>query len=141
MRLLAPLAIAALIATSTFATAQNCSTLAVTGSGAPGTTLTLALTGGDPNTLAMVALGASTGSTQIGFGPLGSLSLGIAQPQGLIPLGRTDANGDATLSIKLPNATLPTLTLYGQAITATLQAGRPPQLAFCTSNVEMFMIG
>jgi hypothetical protein len=118
--------------------AQACSTLTITGSGAAGSDLTFALQG-DPSALGLLAVGETTGSTTIHFGPIATLDLGLAQPFILLPIGRTDQNGDVTLTVTLPN-NVPSLDLNGQGMTVTFSF-RPLSIAFCTSDVVAFHIG
>lgn len=122
--------------------AQACSTLATAGTGKAGTTLTITLSGADKNAFALLALGQTAGSTTFDFGPLGSVTFGLAQPFGLFPLGQTDATGKATLAIQIPTSATTAVNLKGQGTTAvlTIQQG-PPSLDFCTSNVVAFTVG
>ena len=57
--------VASLLALASFVPAQSCGTLAITGTGAPNTTLDVALTGATANGLAIVFVGQTTGSTTI----------------------------------------------------------------------------
>ena len=115
--------------------AQSCSTLAITGTGAPGTTLNIALTGADPNTIAFVAVGLDTGTTSIKPGRLGTLTLGLATPFALAPIGMTDANGDLKLSLNTPQGNIPQQTLYIQAFTAKFSRTPTPgrNLSMCSA--------
>ena len=123
--------------------AQSCSSLTISGSGQPGTDLTIALSGADADSFAMMAVGMSTGKTELKFGPLGTLTLGLDRPFAFLPLGVTDGNGDLKAVISLPPGSLPQVMLHAQAVTAQfgLNPPGPPSLKFCTSNVEAFSIG
>jgi len=119
--------------------AQSCAQLTVTGTGAPGTTLALALHG-DARALAFVAIGDTQGATTIHFGNLGTLNLDLATPFLPLPLGMTDANGDAAVSLPIP-AGVPARDLFAQGLTATFTVVPHLGLSFCTSNVVAFHIG
>ncbi len=138
--LLAPaLLLAGLLAAPT--TAQSCSDLTISGSGAPGGTLTFDLTGADANALALMAVGDTTGSTTVS-NPLLTVTIGLASPFGIVPLGMTDGNGDASLSVTMPTAPIPLTTLHAQAMTVAFSFGSGrPSLDACTSDVEQFQIG
>lgn len=128
-------------ALATLAFAGNpCSTLTVTGTGAPGTNIVFTLDGGAANAPALMAMGQTTGSITFNFGQLGSLELGVLPPFTVLPLGTTDANGDASLTVRVPN--IPGVNMHGQGFTVDLQIVRGrPSLQFCTSNVAAFRIG
>lgn len=145
MRLIIPtlalLAAAALPAAPAAAQSQKC-TLAVVGTGKPGTTLTFKLTGALPQSFAVVLVGPRAGTTKLRFGPLGTLVLGLQRPFRILPLGFTDKNGDASRALRLPRGRLPQLKLYAQAVTMKLQLKPwPPTLKFCVSNVVSFTFG
>jgi hypothetical protein len=142
MRILLAAAFAAIPLLCAPTTAQSCSDLTVTGTGKPGTSLVFALSGGAPNAFALLAIAQTTGSTTINFGPIGSLTLGLAAPAALLPMGATDASGAVSLTISIPNAPIPSIALHAQGTTATMKVGGgPPSLEFCTSDVEAFQIG
>jgi hypothetical protein len=110
----------------------------------PGQTVTLALTGAGANDPAFAAVGEHTGSTTLNFGPLGSVTLGLAQPFALVPLGTTDANGGLAFSATVPAnvAILGSHDVFVQVITVEVVTGPGmPHLNFCTSNVAMLHIG
>jgi hypothetical protein len=125
----------ALLATTA---AAQCGTLTITGTGAPGTTLTVAVHG-DPNAIAFLVVGDTAGTTSIPLGTT-SLDLGIAEPFIPFGIGFTNASGDASQAFTIPNG-IPQHTTLGQGLTASF--GMPPNfsLSFCTSNVVSFSIG
>lgn len=136
--------------------AQSCSNLTATGNGAPGTSVVLALTGAPANAFTAVAIGDTLGTTTLNIGPLGTLTLGLAQPFVPLPMGLTNAAGEASRTINVPNSpSLPGIDLYGQAVSMTwaMQVPGPGNpgpggphasiltLTFCTSNVVSFHLG
>ena len=128
--------------------AQTCATLSVSGTGAPGTALTFSLDGQASGAFAFLAVGPTQGTTSIAFGPLGTLTLGLASPLLTLPLGPTDASGDASVVVPVPNGFPASLDLFAQGVTAelTFTPPSPPTpptfgLTFCTSNVAGFHIG
>lgn len=132
--------LASVLALAPIAAAQSsCGTLAITGSGAAGTTLDIGLTGATANAFALVFVGENTGTTAIRLGPI-RLDLGLATPFFPVPLGRTDANGDASQSFTVPNAVMQQYALNAQAATVTLSIF-PFRFSGCTSNVVPFTIG
>lgn len=136
MRFLATLAFAALMAGAV--SAQSCSTLAVSGDINPGSTLSLALSGAPADSWTAIALGDTLGSTTIGGGML-MVTLDLDAPFLILPFGRTDANGDASLDITVPASVpvsaLPSMDLYVQAATLDVSFGMgAPSISFCTSN-------
>lgn len=135
MRILLGIAVLAL---STFATAQ-CGTLAVTGPGTAGTTLTVAVSGTNAGNLVALVAGQTTGTTAIAFGPL-NLTLGLAQPFFPVPIGIADANGDVSVSFTVPSQITQQVALNAQAATLGLTL-RPFALTACASNVVAFTIG
>ena len=139
MRLLAIATLVAALATAPLS-AQNCSSLTVTGSGAPSTQLSFAVTGATANALTLVLVGDTTGSTVINT-PFGTLTLGLAAPFIPLPLGVTNAQGAVTVQFNVPAGT-PSADLFGQALTVGFSTGGGrPSLSFCTSNVAGFHIG
>jgi len=130
------------------AASAQCATLAITGTGAPGTALTFAIDGSVADAFAFVVVGPNAGSTTIGGGPL-SLSLGLAAPFIPVPMGMTDASGDASLTVQVPNGALPLITMYAQGVTVSLSlppvggppVGGPPGLTACTMAVGSFQLG
>lgn len=135
------IALAALTAASLGAPlgAQSCSTLAVSG-GKAGTKLTFAHSGPDKNSFAFLVIGEKTGKTEIKIGRLGTLSLGLAWPFLLAPVGRTDGEGKVSVSFNVPKKATTAIDLHAQSFTARLSF-RPLGLKFCTSNVVAFKFG
>jgi hypothetical protein len=127
--------------------AAQCATLSVTGTGAPGTTLTISIDGTAANAIAFVAIGETQGSTSIPLGPLGTLDLGLAMPFIPVPVGLTDASGDASLAIAVPAQFPGGLDLFAQGITLAFTftpptgPGFPFSLTSCTTNVVGFHVG
>lgn len=118
----------------------SCSSLDVTGSGLPGTCVSFDLNGAPAKVPAFLLIAHEAGSTDIGFGSLGQLSLGVRPPWFLLPLGWTDAEGGASLDVPLPPWSLPPMEFFAQ--TSTLELQFPPlSLVFCTSNVVPFTVG
>ena len=82
----------ALIAAPSFA---QCSTLTVTGSVNAGQTVSIDLSGATANAVAVLAAGDTAGTTTFTF-PGASVTIDLAQPFILFPLGMTDAAGHAS---------------------------------------------
>lgn len=138
MKLLSSLVLSALLCAPL--AAQACSDLSVSG-GSPGTNLDFALTGAPANAPSLLVIGTTLGSTTINLGPV-SFDLGLASPFFGLPLGMTDGNGSAGLSIPMPTQGIPGLDLNAQAVTIGFTIGRGmPTLSVCTSDVESFHIG
>ena len=122
----------------------QCSTLTVTGTGAPGTSLTFDINGTDSHAFALLAVGQTQGTTTIQLGPLGSLTLGLATPFIPVPLGLTNTSGDISRTINIPSAATFGVDLFGQGVTAaySFQPTSPYiSVTFCTSNVVGFHVG
>jgi hypothetical protein len=119
--------------------AQNCGTLAINGTGAPGTDETISITGATPNALAIVLVGPTAGTTSLHLGML-SVDLGLAEPFFFLPFARTDANGDGSLTVTVPNGIPQQFALNGQgmAIGFTMM---PFSITACVTNVVAFTIG
>jgi hypothetical protein len=117
-------------------------TLTVTGTGAPGTSLTFAVDGSTPSGFAFLAIGDTQGTTTVALGPLGTLTLGLAFPFGVVPMGPTDAQGDASLTIDIPAGVTGSADLFAQGVTlgVTLGGGMPT-LSLCATNVVGFHVG
>lgn len=135
------------------ASAQTCCNLSVTGT----STLTVSLTGAPPLSFALLALGGTAGTTVINFGlsfpclfcgaagsggSLATLNLGLAMPFVPVPMGMTNPQGSASVTIRIP-ATLPARDLVTQGIAASFSITPPAafSLSFCTSNVVAFHVG
>ena len=142
MRKYASLALSLALCAGT-ARAQNCGDLQVTGNGAPGTDVVLDLVGSTPNAFAFCAIGDTQGTTTIHLGSFATLTMDLATPFIPIPMGRTDANGDASLTISVPSGFAQSLDLYGQAVAVDfgIVPGTGISLSFCVSDVEMFHLG
>jgi hypothetical protein len=125
------------------ASAQSCASLSITGTGAPGTSVTFAVDGTAAGAIAALAISDAAGTTAINLGPLGSLTLGVASPFIPLPLGMTDANGDISRTIQIPNGNIPGVDLVGQGVTIAFTLNGPglPTLTFCTTNVVSFHLG
>ena len=122
------------------ANAQCNANLAVTGSGQAGTTLTFDLTGATPNSFALLMVGTSSATRTVTLGPLGSVTI-LAPPAVPVPLGMTDAGGNASLSFDIP-AVPSCLVLYGQGLTVGFDfSSLPPSFSACNSNVAQFSVG
>jgi hypothetical protein len=138
-----------LLLAASFAVAApaQCATLTVTGTGAPGTSLTLTIDGTAANQFAFLAVGQTQGSSTLPLGPFGTLTLGLAQPWAPVPVGQTDASGNAAIIVTVPPMVPSTLALFGQGLTlgftiGTPGPGQPPfSLTTCTTNVAAFSIG
>lgn len=120
------------------AAAQSCSDLAIRGTGQPGTPLVFAVRGATADAPTVLVLGPNAGSTTIRFGALRSLTIGLDRPFIVLPLGRTDANGDLVRTVTVPANVARQHALHGQAVTVD---GRRRARTFCESDVEAFTIG
>lgn len=127
------------LALATAVPAQSCGTLAIGGSGAPGTVLQIELTDATPEGFAILYVGEHTGSTTFSLGVV-SLTVGLDGPFFAVPIGFTDAGGDASLPVMLPPVLPHQLDLNAQAATFSL-SGLPFGITACTSNVVAFTIG
>lgn len=130
------------------ASAQQCSTLAATGTGAPGTTVTFDVSGGSAHAMTVLLAGETQGSTTVNLGPLGSLTLGLDMPFAPLPLGMTNMTGDLSRTFTVPSAATLGFDLYGQALSIGFSFAMPPgggwptfQFTTCTSNVVPFHVG
>jgi hypothetical protein len=120
----------------------QCASLAVTGTGAPGTSLTLAIDGTAANQFAFLIVGQTAGSSSLAVGPFGTINLGLAQPWSPVPIGQTDQNGDVSLTVQVPTSVPATIGLFAQGLTLGFTIGQgPPSLSSCTTNVVGFSIG
>ena len=136
MKIFTTLALAATLVLSAQAKAQSCSKLTATTSS---TELKLAVSGGTANAITFLAVAESTGTTKLEFGSLGSLTLGLAKPTAILPIGMTNGDGALAVAFKIP-AKMPAFDLKGQAVNAKLafdRSGSTPKfgLSFCVSNV------
>jgi hypothetical protein len=129
----------AVLALAGFVQAQSCGNLAV--SGGPTTPVTFTATSLAAEAPAFLVVGPETGTTVFNFGPLGTLTLGLALPFALLPLGATSASGGASLTVDVPPS-LPRTDLHAQAFSIEFEIlPPPPRLEFCTTNVVAFTIG
>lgn len=117
-----------------------CSDLDVVGTGLPGTAMVFDLIGAPPKAPAFLLVAYDTGTTVLGLGPLGTLTLDVAPPWIPIPLGLTDASGHDSLTVPLPPWSLPLTTFYAQTVAFEFQHPWSPPI-FCTSDVESFTVG
>jgi len=118
----------------------GCSDLSIT-SETVGTTTnyTVAVTGSLPNTIAWAAVGDTAGETVFDLGQLGSVTLCLAQPFVIAPIGFTDANGDVSLAFAVPASDPLGIDLATQAAAFTIGfdfSVIPPALTLdsCISN-------
>lgn len=131
------------------ATASAQCSLTVTGTGAPGTTVTFAIDGSSPGAFAFLAIGDTQGTTAINLGALGTLTLGLTFPFTALPVGMTNLQGDATLALDIPAGAQGSLDLFAQGVTLGVSLPGPggpggpglPGLTWCTTNVAAFHIG
>ena len=119
----------------------QCSTLTVSGSLNPGQTITISVTGATPDAPAFLVAGTDAGTTTIG-----TLTLGVAVPFIILPLGVTDSTGAVSVSVAvpadLPQDVIPNDTLVLQAVTLGFSiAVFPPVLDFCVSNTANLVSG
>jgi hypothetical protein len=105
-------------------------------------TVEIDVTGSIPDALVLLAVGQTAGETTFTFGPLGTLTLGLAQPFALPAIGFADGDGNVSLDATAPTAV--DVDLLAQAVGFQLVMNIPPapgeipvQLEFCTSNVAM----
>jgi hypothetical protein len=130
--------LASILALAGTATAQ-CGTLAFTGAGTAGTTLTVDVTGTTAGGLVIAMVGETTGSTTLNLGPL-SLTLGLDTPFFPVPLGRADSSGAISRSFNVPSQLTTAIPLNAQHTTFTLSLF-PFNLGGCAGNVAGFSIG
>lgn len=130
---------AASLALASALPAQACSSLSISG-GAPGSNLSIAVSGAPAGGFAVLVVGEQAGSTQIPL-PMGqSLLLGVAEPFFPVPLGQVSASGAASLQLAIPASLPGQLQLQAQAV--GLGFSFPPiMLQACTSNVVPVTIG
>jgi len=119
----------------------QCANLTITGNGAAGTILTLAIDGTEANQFAFLILGQNLGNTTLPLGPFGTINLDLVQPWFPFPIGLTDAAGDVSVTVDVP-LSLPTSTfMNAQGLTLGALSGQPPTLNTCTTNTVAFRIG
>ena len=119
------------------------STLAVTGTINPGNTVDISLTGAPADALTLLAVSQDTGSTTLGSGML-SVTLDLDSPVMFVPLGFTDANGDAGVNFTVPASApmLAPMTLHIQAVTVEFSFGMGNfGLTATTSNATTLDVG
>jgi hypothetical protein len=88
------------LALSTAALPAQC-TLSITGSVNFGQTCTIAYNGSAAGALVLLGASENLGTTSFGTGPL-AITLNIAQPMIILPMGTANASGDCSLTISLP---------------------------------------
>lgn len=132
------LLVASVLSLASFASAQ-CGTLAVQGTGAAGTTLTVSVSGTTAGGMVALVVGPTAGTTAINVGPL-NLTLGLAQPFFPLPLGTADATGNVSVSFAIPSQVTQQVALNAQAATLGFTL-RPLAITACASNVVAFTIG
>src|SRR5262245_48444733 len=81
---------------------SQCSLLAVSGTVNPGDTVVVAVAGAAPNSATLLVAGPHPGSTTIDLGPLGSVTIGLAQPFSIVPIGVTNDEGSLSFSSTFP---------------------------------------
>jgi hypothetical protein len=138
------LALIAVLAISASASAQ-CSTLAITGTVNAGQTVTVDVSGAPADSIVFIAIG-DAGATSIPLPGGSTLSLGVAQPFILLPLGVADASGHVALSASIP-ANIPANLIQNhtytvQAISASFSFGPGmPSISVCASNTASLVSG
>ena len=130
-------ALAALVAAP--ALAENCSTLAASVSVTEeATSASIDVTGTLPGAPTFLIAGPTAGEFALDLGALGGVTLGVAPPFAVLPLGVADGDGNVSLAFEGPGvpAEVPTSTLHLQALSFGFDIG-PGGLAleFCESNV------
>ena len=126
------------------ASAQSCATLAITGTGAPGTSLNVSVDGPAGPAIVFLVAGEQQGSLSFNLGPLGTLNLGLADVALVLPLGMADAQGDVSRAIPIPAGLPATISVdvFGQSVGLGWSfQPLPPTFSLCTSNVVGFHIG
>ena len=136
--------VASLACLAATASAQSCATLGITGTGAPGTNLSVSVDGPAGPAIVFLVAGQQQGTLSFNLGPLGTLDLGLADVALVLPLGMADAQGDVSRSIPIP-ANLPStisMDVFGQSVGLGFSfQPLPPTFSLCTSNVVGFHIG
>ncbi len=140
--------LAVLVLAASVAVAQ-CSTLAVTGSVNAGQTVAISVTGATPNAIALLAAGPTAGTTNIHAGTFLNFTIDLAQPFVFVPLGMTNATGDASISVNVP-ANIPAAAIHNatftlQAVTVGFSLGTSmppmPTISTCVSNTATLVSG
>ncbi len=135
----------------TIGASAQCSDITVGGTLVSGGDVSFSVTGAPAESMTLVFVATDTGS----FGVGGFFTLGLAMPAIPIGQGMTDANGDFSTTINIPNipaGVLPmsSLDLYAQSLTISYTIPTFPTLpgtgggflpfSFCDSDVEAFTI-
>lgn len=130
------------------ALSAQCSTLAITGTGLPGTTLQVDLTGSTASAITFLVIGETQGSTTITLGSAGSLVLGLDEPFFPVPLGMASATGAVSRGFAVPSTATVGVDGFGQGLSLAFTFALPtgggmPTFGFstCTSNVAPFHFG
>ena len=111
------------------AVAQDCSQLNAAGANNGATqTLTFDVTGSSPLSFQALVFGQTPGQTTITL-PSTTLTLGLARPFFVAPLGIADLSGNLSVSFEIPTG----IGLQFHTQSAGVQF--VPTLSFCTSNV------
>jgi len=126
----------------------QCGSLAITGDGTPGSTLTFDVSGVAPDAFVVILAGRQTGDFTFQFGPLGTLSLGLLPPFIPFSVARSDASGNASLDRMVPSHVRNPVDLNAQAVSVKFgfTLGGPGMLPsfgfeFCETNVVAFSVG
>lgn len=120
----------------------QCGTLTVTGSINLGQTITIDVSGAAAGSFVAIAAG-DAGSSTIHFG-MTSITLGVASPFILVPIGMTDAAGHVSVSVTVP-ANLPASAIHNHTFTVQALVGTFTMMPFgfsiCTSNTATLVSG
>ena len=103
-----------------------------------GVSITVDVTNSLPDASTFLVVGENQGSTTIGIGPFGSLTLGIEAPFVVFPLGNADGNGAASagFSVAAVPIQIDPIVTNAQAVAFDVTIGGGAiQLDTCTSNV------
>ena len=134
------LILASLFALAGALPAQTCGSLAITGTGAAGTQLGIAVSNATAGQIAILIFGETAGSTTVPLPMGGSLVLGLDLPFFPAPIGRADASGAASVQVQIPAGLGTQYSLQGQAVLVGFSMN-PFALNACASNVVPFTIG
>ena len=121
----------------------TCSTLTVTKTDSGSfSTIDVDVTGSLADTPVFLAVGTNPGETTFPL-VLGSITICMAQPFQVLPVGIADGNGDLSLSFAIPSSPVLGIDVLTQsaALTWVLEIVAPPDgvalsLETCTSNVS-----